>query len=433
MKTRTAPLVVLVSVFLLIAGGVTLTQQNTLTPAEQLGKHLFFDNISQPARSVSCAACHGPDAGWTGPVAGNNVQGGVYRGAVPTRFGNRKPPSSAYATFAPVFHYDDIAGEFVGGNFWDGRATGEHLGNPAADQALGPFLNPVEQNMPSPQSVCEHVASARYAALFRQVWGPDALDCSPAGTAATYDRIGLSIAAYEGSREVNAFSSRFDDYWRACLAAGNDPEACGLAEGDKAVLDPGGILTPQEWLGLVEFGEYCSPCHDSTGGDLVRPPLFTDFQFDNIGVPRNPDNPFYKMDRVYLDDGAPINPDGVHWVDLGLGGFLRSRPEWAHLAPAHDGKHRTPTVRNVDKRPGPGFPKAYMHNGALKSLREVVQFYNTRDIAAAAWPPPEVPDNVNRELFEGKPLGNLELDDEAVDAIVAFIKTLTDRTVVKKP
>jgi cytochrome c peroxidase len=409
--------------------GAAGTQAGVLSPLEELGKELFFDNISQPSRGMSCATCHSPDAGWTGKIAGNNVHGSVYRGADPTRFGNRKPPTSAYATYAPVLSYDAAANEFVGGNFWDGRATGWKLGNPAADQALGPFLNPVEQNMPSAQAVCEHVAGSKYAPLFEQVWGPGSLDCSDPGVAATYDRMGLSIAAYEGSVEVSPFNSRFDDYWRSCLAAGNNPDACGLAEGDKALLDPAHVLTELEWDGLIEFGEYCSACHNSTDGTSARPPLFTDFTFANLGVPRNPENPFYKMDLVYLDDGSPINPEGEMWVDFGLGGFLRGVPAWAHLAGENDGKHRTPTLRNVARGPGEGFPKAYMHNGALKSLKEVVHFYNTRDVEN--WPAPELDRNVNRQIQEGVPLGNFQLDEHAEDAIVAFLKTLSDRPVRK--
>jgi cytochrome c peroxidase len=378
--------------------------------------------------------------GWTGVVAGLNVHGGVYRGAVPQRFGNRKPPSSAYATFSPVFFFDEERDEFVGGNFWDGRATGERLGNPAADQALGPFLNPVEQNMPSKAAVVDHVAKSKYAQLFEEVWGPGSLEYDPdipGSIDAVYDLIGLSIATYEASQEVNQFSSKFDAYWLSSIEAGKEPEDIGLAEGEKSVLDPLNILTDQEFDGLIEFGEYCAPCHVSNQpGPSNVPPLFTDFTFANIGVPRNPENPFYDMDRVFLDDGSPINPLGEAFVDFGLGDFLRRR-EWADRAEENDGKFKVPTLRNVDKRFGKGVIKAYMHNGVFKSLKEVVHFYNTRDVPAENWPPPEVDRNVNRDILEGVPLGNLELDEEAEDAIVAFLMTLSDGYIfdrkVKKP
>jgi cytochrome c peroxidase len=410
------------------------TLADDLTPKQQLGKNLFFDAISEPA-SQSCASCHSSKAGWTGPIAGINIHGAVYRGAQRQRFGNRKPPTAAYSPFSPVFNFDTVEGVFVGGMLWDGRATGDDLGNPAADQALGPFLVDPEQNMPSKRAVCEVVAASKYADLFEEVWGPGSLDCSEAGVDEMYDRIGLSIAAYEASHEVSPFDSVFDDYWRACLVAGNDQETCGKAEGDKAVLDPEGILTDQEFDGLIEFGEYCSVCHVSHAqGPDGLPPLFTDFTFANIGVPKNLENPFYRMDEVLGDDGLPINPDGDAFIDLGLGGFLAAHPNpvWTAMADENDGKHKVPTLRNVDKRPGRGFPKAYMHNGAFKSLEEVVHFYNTRDVVAESWPPPEVDRNVNRDILEGVPLGNLELDEEAEAAIVAFLKTLSDRTEAKK-
>ena len=398
---------------------------NNLTKIQRLGKELFFDKISQPSW-MDCSTCHGEAFGWTGPNAGLNVQAGIYRGAIPTRFGDRKPPSAAYSTFSPVFHYDAEAGEFVGGMLWDGRATGERLGSPAAEQAIGPWLNPVEQNMPSKQAVCERVSRSEYTRLFEEVWGPGSLDCSEMGVDATYDKFGLSIAAYEGSREVSPFSSKYDFYWSDCLAAGNDPADCGRAEGEKATLDPNGILTALEWDGLIEFGEYCADCHvsDRPGPNSV-PPLFTDFKFDNIGVPRNPDNPFYGMNDEYLDDGTPINPLGQDFVDYGLGGFLRRRPEWAALAPMNDGKFKVPSVRNVAKTRGMA-PKAYMHNGVFKNLKDVVHFYNTRDVAAENWPAPEVAENVNRELFAGVPMGNFQLDEHAENAIVAFLGTLND-------
>lgn len=385
---RKAIPVLMALVFLTVTVGILSTQG--LTPKEELGKALFFEKISSPD-SMSCAECHAPSAGWTGPIPGINIHGAVYRGAIPQRFGNRKPPSSGYATLSPIFHYDEEESIFVGGNFWDGRATGERLGNPAADQALGPFLNPVEQNNPSKQAVLEQIAkSKKLAALWKAVWGEPIGYQTPGEIEANYDRVGLSIAAYEASPEVNQFSSKFDYYL-------ND-----MAE-----------LTEQEEWGLELFNgkAMCSLCHPA--------PLFTDFTFDNLGTPRNLENPFYEMDEVYLDDGTPINPEGADWIDPGLGGFLATRPEWSHLAAENMGKHKVPTLRNVDKRPEDDFIKAYMHNGVFKSLKQVVHFYNTRDVED--WPPPEVRENVNTDE-----LGNLGLTSAEEDAIVAFMKTLSD-------
>jgi cytochrome c peroxidase len=383
-----------------------------LSPEELLGKELFFDKISVPD-SMSCADCHAPKVGFTGPIPGINYHGAVYRGAVPQRFGNRKPPSAAYATLSPIFYYDDEEGLFVGGNFWDGRATGENLGNPAADQALGPFLNPVEQNNPSKQAVCEQIEKSKYASLWEVVWG-EPIDCTVDEVDKNYNRIGLSIAAYEDSSEVNQFSSKYDAY------------LFGSVE-----------LTELEAEGLVLFEgkAKCALCHLSDPEEQ-DPPLLTDFTYDNLGVPRNPENPFYKMDTVLLDDGSPINPDGASWVDPGLGGFLATRPEWAAVAGDNMGKQKVPTLRNVGKAPGDSFPKAYGHNGYFKSLKAIVHFYNTRDtkpecsdpftteaeaLRMGCWPVAEITDNVNTDE-----LGNLGLTPYEEDAVVAFLKTLSD-------
>jgi cytochrome c peroxidase len=373
-----------------------------LSPKELLGKFIYFDKISSPD-SMSCADCHAPMSGFTGPTPGINKNGSVYRGAVPQRFGNRKPPSAAYATFSPIFHYDDVEGLFVGGNFWDGRATGERLGNPAADQALGPFLNPVEHNNASKQDVLEQIAGSEYAVLWEEVWGEPISDETPEDIETNYDRVGLAIAAYEASSEVNPFSSKYDYSLK------------GQVE-----------LTEQEALGLevYEGKALCAECHPSQVGEHGERPLFTDFTFDNLGVPKNPKNPFYKMDKVLLDDGSPINPDGKDWIDPGLGGFLLTRSEWSHMAAENMGKHKVPTLRNVDKRPGNKSHKAFMHNGVFQSLEEVVHFYNTRDVEE--WADPEVLENVNTDE-----LGDLGLTPEEEAAIVAFMKTLSDGYVPK--
>jgi cytochrome c peroxidase len=375
--------------------------------AAALGRAIFFDQDLSLNANQSCASCHDPEWGFTGPIPTINEHGAVYEGSVSGMFGNRKPPSAAYATQSPILYFARQGGGlWLGGNFWDGRATGEHLGNPAADQAQGPFLNPKEQALADAACVVYFVSVSGYADLFQTVWG-DAISSVtfPAGAEATcrsggslslsttdrtavlqaYDQIGLTIAAYEASPEVNQFSSKYDAYLRHQTA-----------------------LTQMEKKGLSLFkgkGK-CSRCHSINGRD----PLFTDYSYDNLGVPANPENP------ALLSEG---------FVDNGLGGFLQDDDE--------AGKVKVPTLRNVDKRVEGG-TKAYMHNGAFRSLEQVVHFYNTRDVLStcdpsvsrddwgiSCWPAPEVEENVN-----DSELGNLKLspDDEA--ALVAFLKTLSD-------
>lgn len=396
---------------------------NSLSPIEQLGKQLFFDKISDPGR-MSCSTCHEPRVGWTVPVPGINQRGAVFPGSVPQRSGGRKPPTVAYVSFSPLLAV--TATTRRGGNFWDGRATGEKLGSPIADQALGPFINHVEQNNPDKLEVCQHVQGSKYAGLFAEVWQAP-IDCStPEAAELSYNRIALSIAAFERSPEVNAFTSKFD-----------------------AVLRNQAQLTPQEARGLELFNTkgQCSGCHRSTQDPAAFPgagPLFTTFGFANIGTPKNPENPFYGMDDVLLEDGTPINPLGRDWVDLGLGGFLATRTDaLASFAAVNEGRHKFPTVRNVDKRPNTVFPKAYGHNGYFKSLKSIVHFYNTRDVkprcaddftterqalSQGCWPAPEVSSNLLAPNADpARPdIGNLGLSDDEENDIVAFMRTLSD-------
>lgn len=360
----------------LLSAAVSLGQE--LTPIEELGKQLFFDeNLSTPP-GQSCATCHAPETGFTGPISDINATVAIYPGVVHTRSGNRKPPTAAYGGESPILYYEDT---WIGGMFWDGRATGWTLDDPLAEQAQGPFLNPLEQNTPNAKKVCLKVAQSDYADLFEGVWGPGSLDFKH-DVEGTYEKIARSIAAYERSSEVNPFSSKYD-YFLADAVELSDEEAWGLE------------------LFEAEDKGNCAACHPA--------PLFTDFTYDNLGMPKNPLNPFYFMPKKW-------NPDGENWVDLGLGGFLESIGE-DYVAEL--GKQKVPTLRNVDKRPQPGFVKAYGHNGLFKSLKDIVHFYNTRDVAV--WPEPEVPINVNTDE-----LGDLGLTDEEEDAIVAFLKTLND-------
>ena len=382
-----------------------MTASQALNDLERLGRNLYFDASLSSPPGQSCATCHDPAAGWTGPKAEINQGGAVYPGAVHDRFGNRKPPSAAYATPSPVLHYDAEEQLFVGGNFWDGRATGWLLGEPAAEQAQGPFLNPAEQNLADAATLVEKVCASAYGDQLKSFYGTGICN----NVIDAYNAIGQAIFAYENSAELNAFSSKYDYFLR-------DPQKYPL--------------TDQELLGLKLFEDgdrgKCAECHPSAPGEDGAPPLFTDFSYDNLGLPKNPENPTYRMPRE-------LNPDGAAWIDRGLGGFLAGVPRFAHLADRNQGRHKVPTLRNVDRRPQPDFVKAFGHNGVFKSLKEIVHFYNTRDVlpdCAATpeakpgqncWATPEVAANLNTEE-----LGNLKLTEAEELAIVAFLQTLND-------
>lgn len=418
-----------------IGGSAALAGQIELSPKERLGKSLFHDTELSAGRNQSCAFCHAAEAGFTGPRSDVNAKGAVVEGSISGRFGNSKPPSAAYAAQAPVLYhtYEDGSLVYVGGAFWNGRASGKKLGNPAADQAQGPFLNPLEMALPDSacvvQRVCRPANPDHYPVTLRDVWGgeicamtlPSELDrvCGNAEAKITldeevrekveaaYDAIAHALAAYEISREVNPFSSKYDSY------------LAGTAD-----------LTSQEKRGLELFEKKgkCAECHVLDAQPNGGPTLLTDFTYDNLGVPRNPDNPFYGQ--------AAHNPQGDAWVEQGLKVALDTDPLYAAAAPGELGKVKVPTLRNVDKRPAADFVKAFMHNGYFKSLKTVVHFYNTRDVKPrcdaplvpetdamrqGCWPAPEVEANLNT-----KEMGNLKLTEDEEDAIVAFMKTLTD-------
>ena len=197
---------------LLLSVAAGSAQSASLSPEEQLGRFIFFDADLSINRNQSCATCHAPELGWTGPDGSINAGGAVYEGSSRGRFAERKPPSSAYATQSPVLRRNKVEGTFVGGNFWDGRATGEALGSPAADQAWGPFLNPLEHGLATPADVMERVCAASCGSLFRKIWVEAACDLRNADGG--FKHVARPIAPYEASPESNAFTSRYDEWLR---------------------------------------------------------------------------------------------------------------------------------------------------------------------------------------------------------------------------
>jgi cytochrome c peroxidase len=432
------------------------TQMSSMDEIQTLGKLELFDRSLSVKKNEACSTCHMPQAGFAGASQILNLTTGAYPGST-YLFSPRKPQSYGYATLAPVLHYNHTQQDFYGGNFWDMRATGSRLQSPSAEQAQGPPTNPVEMGLPDTACVAYRIAKGRYASLFVKVWGStiesiewpsdaERVCSTPVGKGGAapqltlsaedrtrantvYDQFGLSVAAYEGSSDVNAFTSKFDGYLAGTVN-----------------------LSPQEMHGYELFNGQgkCNTCHLSgnasgaTGGTAADvAPLFTDFTSSNLGLPKNLYMPFYR-ENAPDKYGYVANPQGAAYVDEGVGAFLSGAQgspvpdhEWMQLAPQFDGKVQVPTLRNVDLRPYPGFVKAYMHNGYLKSLKEVVHFYNTRDHQCASaddpnakktcWPAPEVSTN------EDMTVGNLGLSDQDEDDIVAFLQTLSDGYMTSNP
>ena len=427
---------------------------NQVQQIELLGKAMLYDKEISVNRNEACAFCHMPETGFNGPVSELNRTTGSYPGSVRTRFSNRKPQTHAYAPLSPVLHYNPGQGDLVGGKFWDMRATGRRLGNPAAEQAQGPPTNPVEMGLSDIGCAVYRAAQRPYRGLFEAVWGQQAFAiqwptdveqvCNQPGpppandpmpvhltqldrglAAATFDQMAQSIASYEASAEVTAFTSKFD-----------------------AVLAGKAQFTPQEQTGYALFRgkAQCNNCHRDGGPG--EDPLFTDFTASNIGTPANPRLPYYAEQRPDAR-GYVANPAGPSYVDPGLAGFLvtdhlLSQPSpadarWVPLAPENRGRFQVPTLRNVDKRPYPTFVNAYGHNGYFKSLKSIVHFYNTRDVlprcgpndpgeGTTCWPAPESTQNMNTKF-----VGRLGLSGEEEDALVSFMQTLTDGFMHRDP
>ena len=338
---------------------------STLILKERLGKLLFFEKSLSTPPGQACSTCHDPDAAFADP----ELDLPVSKGARPGLYGSRNDMTIAYSAFVPPLHHNKAEDIWVGGLFWDGRA------NTLAEQALGPPLNPLEMANPDTLTIAEKLRDLSYAELFNEVYGPDILSNSSISFTNMVD----AIEAYEKTSEVSPFSSKYDHWLQ------------GKTE-----------LSEQELRGLKLFEAAdkgnCAACHPSRPAEDGSPPLFTDFTYDNLGTPRNPENPFYSMP-------SDLNPNGFAFVDLGLGKTVND--------PAQNGKFRVPTLRNV------AITTPYMHNGVFKTLFNVLAFYNTRDMAG--WPDPEVSENVNMEE-----LGKLGLTNGELEDLIAFLRTLTD-------
>lgn len=336
-----------------------------------LGEALFHDTSLSARGSQSCATCHNPSHAFIDDRENSLI--GASLGDDGISLADRNAPMVTYSAFIPSFRIgkeDENLTTYKGGQFWDGRSLD------LVEQAKQPFLNPDEMQMSDEASVVERVlANDDYVRAMKILYGDNIFSSD----SNAFNAVADAIATFESSSALSTFDSRYD----------------------KSIL--GDItLTDEEQEGEALFiSSGCIICHNNEAR-RDSPTLFTFFGYQNIGIPkntalRNANN----KGETFIDHGLLDNPN----IDDSN----------------QDGRFRVPSLRNV------AVSAPYMHNGVFKTLKAVVHFYNTRDLNFAinpetneVWRESEVLEN----RFRG--IGNLGLNDSQEDAIIAFLKTLTD-------
>jgi len=445
-----------------------------------LGKIMNFDENMSPFKNRACGFCHMPYAGFSGPIPSVNLTMIAYPGSDEFRAGKRTAQRYTYAPFFPVLNYNQEQALFFGGNFWDSRATGYLLGSPDAEQAQHPPVDTQEHALPDTACIAFRLQTAVYRPLFETVWGAGSLNitfpsnteqicdtpggATSLGTTSTpitlsaadrttannvFDHWGNSLDQYEASPDVSAFSSKYDAFNKGNYTLTSDEQAGmdlfnGKGNCNSCHVDGRGTTSTRLNPGF-------SPDHSKTASVT---PKFTCFGSANEGLPLNPRDAFYYQTTPDAY-GFVANSFGFGFRDLGMGTFLRSGPgaapnpnsDWTQYAPGVDGQFQVSSARDAAMTPTqcptteagtgqPYFQKEFFHNGYIKSLKQLVHFYNTRDKYFQAvtsghcpsgttekvncWPMPEVSNNIDMTT------GDLELTDTEENQIVAFLQTLTD-------
>ena len=325
-----------------------------------LGEKLFFEKGMSNPTGMACANCHSPETGFSDPLHSITSPG-----INPALFGSRNSPSLAYTVFAPEQYYNGVDETYIGGLFYDGRAQTLEA------QAVQPLLSAHEMNNSSVQMVANKIRNLSYYADFAKLYGASSNDSD------LINQFSNAISFFEKSTKMNSFTSKFD-YFNKQLIAFSEDEKKGLL--------------------LFKGKANCASCHVLEPDEKVGKILFTDFSYDNIGVPKNPNNPFYAMP-------TSLNPEGANYVDFGIGKIVNQTN--------HDGKFKVPTLRNV------AVSAPYFHNGFYSTLAEVIHFYNKRNVENLGTP--EVNQNVNTTE-----LGNLLLSPQEELQLEKFLLTLTD-------
>jgi len=362
--------------FLAACSSTTLSKEDLAKKTamkEQLGQVFFFDKNLSQNRTQSCSTCHNPQKAFTDD-RDNNINSMASLGDDGKSLGDRQAPTATYAMFSPKFHYDKKSKQYIGGQFWDGRA------DTLAVQAGGPPLNPIEMGMPDKKSVVDRLKENQYYIdSLKAIYGDNIFDSVDKAFWAMTD----TIEKFEMTKEFAPFDSKYDRF-----------------------LEGKYDLTPLEDLGRSLFfsnnNNSCANCHVLKGEDK-KGETFTNYEYHNIGVPENKQLRAKNGVKV-IDEGLLANPEVNDKSQLG--------------------KHKVPTLRNV------AVTAPYMHNGVFKDLRTVVEFYdkyNNKDRKInpetnKPWEDPEVKENISLEDLKAK-----KQNDRKIDALVAFMKLLTDK------
>jgi len=415
-----------------------------------------------------------PYAGFSGPIPSVNLTMVAYPGSFQFRAGKRTAQRYTYSPRYPVLELYPDQNLLFGGNFWDGRSTGYLLQSADAEQAQHPPVDTQEHALPDTACIAFRLESAVYKSFFEKIWG-DILDikfphntediCETPGGAKVF---GTDVTPIKLSPEDRAKANSVYDHWGQSISFFEDsPQVSPFTSKVDANINGLYTYTPDELAGAILFAGKgnCNSCHIDGQRTLLTPsqtdtgtyatnarPLFTCFGYSNLGLPLNPrDAFFYQTTPDFF--GFTANPLGFGYRDLGLGTFLRSgfgsapnpNSTWTQLAPRMDGRQQVSTVRNVamtppqcptTEAPGPYFQKEFFHNGYIKSLKQLVHFYNTRDKfpfpvtsghcpagkteKVDCWPMPEVPNNIDMTV------GNLGLTDQEENQLVIIMQGLTD-------
>jgi len=340
-----------------------------------LGEVLFFDKSISFNKTQSCSTCHSPDTAFVDQRK-NSANQMVSEGDNPHLHGNRNANTALYAMFSPDFHFDEKIQDYVGGQFWDGRAKD------LAEQAGGPPVNPVEMGMPDKKLIVERLkADPTYYKPITDLYGESIW----ADTDKIYAIMEKVIGEFEKQALFAPFSSKYD------RALKDEEELTALeAEGKALFFD--------------KTRTNCSNCHQSSDANSAKE-TFTNYRYYNIGVPSN--QALIKLNKLaadYVDNGLLDNP------------MVKGDEK-------QKGKFKVPTLRNI------GVTAPYMHNGVFRDLKTVLLFKDSfnnpnRKInpeTGKAWDKAEYAQTINPDVLKAKPL-----TDEEINALEAFLKTLTD-------